>query len=100
MKRNTHVFYKMDLLRAALQQPGASVSEIHLLLAQLEHSASSPEAFKKWNTQPDKKGIQVLAMMLAPNGEEFAQYCIDGFLQNNDAMQCIERRRSTILAQY
>ena len=46
VKRDLHVFYKTDILRAALQQRGASVPEIDLLLAQLEKCSSSPEAFK------------------------------------------------------
>jgi len=81
VKRDPHVFYKMDILRAALQQRGASVPEIDLLLAQLEKCSSSPEAFKKWNTQLDKEGIQVLSMMLTPRGAPLVQHCLDGFLK-------------------
>jgi hypothetical protein len=81
LKRDPHVFFKVDLLRAALQQRGASVSEIDLLLAQLENAASSPEAFKKWNTQLDDKGIQVLSMILTPSGAPLVQHLLDGFLK-------------------
>lgn len=81
LKRDPHVFFKVDLLRAALQQRGASVSEIDLLLAQLEKAASSPEAFKKWNTQLDERGIQVLSMMLTPRGAPLVQHLLDGFLK-------------------
>lgn len=81
LKRDPHVFFRIDLLRAALQQRGASVSEIDLLLAQLEKTASSPEAFKKWNTQLDEEGIQVLSMMLMPRGAPLVQYLLDGFLK-------------------
>jgi len=37
--------------------------------------------FQKWNTQLDKKGIQILSMMLTPRGAPLVQHCLDGFLK-------------------
>jgi hypothetical protein len=79
LSQNPHTFYRIDLVRVALQQRGASVAEINLILHQL-NKAVDPAEFAKWNQRLDDKGVKVLAMMLTPEGNPLVDHCLQTFV--------------------
>lgn len=70
-----HTFYAIDFLRVALQQKGAPVPAIELILSDLERFAS-PDKFARWNRVLDVREKQVLGTMLTPEGAPLCDVAI------------------------
>ncbi len=69
-------FFNIHLIQASLQTLNVPMDEIEKFLTMFESLSASPEAFARWNTELDEKGIRVLSMILDTNGKKLAQACL------------------------
>lgn len=71
-------FYRIHLIRAALQVKGALMPEIELITAGIE-KLGGPR-YSEWNKLIDAEELKLLTSILGENGEPYANLVIDGFL--------------------
>jgi hypothetical protein len=71
-------FYRIHLIRSALQVKGAPMPEIELITAGIEQMGGLK--YVEWNKLLDAQGIKLLTSILGENGVPYANLVIDGFL--------------------
>jgi len=93
-------FRKTHLIQAALQQKGAPMSAINSFMEKLKGLAKSPEAFDQWNEKLDQKGIQVLTIMLGPQGAALSDVVLGGMFETITQKYGITRAELEALTQF